>query len=213
MSLPDFIINGPDKAPKTIVLAHGAGAAMDSPFMNYFGIEIGNLGHRCVRFEFPYMAQRRVDGKRRPPNRAPVLLDTWCAVIDHFGRDNLWIGGKSMGGRLASMMARQLDDQNHSVSGLVCLGYPFYPPGKPEKAAGRLEHLLGIQTATLILQGTRDTFGGLDEVSKLELPDTIQVSYLEDGDHGFKPRKKSGRTELENWHHAVDTIDTFMRSG
>jgi len=106
MPLPDLLINGPDNGPYTIVLAHGAGAAMDSVFMETFAERLAELGHRCVRFEFPYMAQRRLDGKRRPPNRAPVLLDTWRAVIEHLGPENLIIGGKSMGGRIASMMAR-----------------------------------------------------------------------------------------------------------
>lgn len=211
-ALPDLLIDGPDDAPVTIALAHGAGAAMDSDFMQAFAQGLAARGLRCVRFEFPYMAERRVDGKKRPPNRAPILIDTWRAVIEHLGAENLIIGGKSMGGRIALMVARALEDEAASVKGLVCLGYPFYPPGKPEKAAGRLEHLLDIQTPTLILQGTRDTFGGNDHVPDLPLPPSVRVRWLEDGDHGFKPRKKSGRTEEQNWAEALDAMDAFARA-
>ena len=210
--LPDFLIDGPDDAPFTVVLAHGAGAPMDSAYMVAFAAGLAERGLRCVRFEFPYMAQRRVDGKKRPPNRAPILLDTWRAVIDHFGRKNLFIGGKSMGGRIASMIGRTLEDEAQPVAGILCLGYPFHPPKKPEKAPGRLEHLLDIQTPTLILQGTRDTFGGYEEVTKLPLPQTVSLTWLEDGDHGFKPRVKSGRTEPQNWAEAMDAIDRFIRA-
>ena len=141
-TLPDLLIDGPADAPCTIALAHGAGAAMDSAFMQAFGEGLAARGLRCVRFEFPYMAERRVDGKKRPPNRAPILIETWRAVIGHLGPQNLIIGGKSMGGRIASMVARELEDEGTPVKGLVCLGYPFHPPGKPEKAAERLAHLL-----------------------------------------------------------------------
>ena len=211
-ALPDLLIDGPDAAPVTIALAHGAGAPMDSPFMAAFAQGLAERGLKCVRFEFPYMAERRVDGKKRPPNRAPVLLETWRAVIEHFGPGNLIVGGKSMGGRMASMIARELEDEGAPVKGLVCLGYPFHPPGKPEKAEARLAHLLDIQTPTLILQGTRDTFGGADHVPGLPLPASVRVTWLEDGDHGFKPRKKSGRTEQQNWDEALDAMDAFARA-
>jgi len=209
MSLPDLLIDGPDDAPLTFALAHGAGAAMDSVFMQAFANGLAARGFRCVRFEFPYMAQRRVDGKKRPPNRAPVLIETWRTLIQHLGGENLVIGGKSMGGRMASMVARTLEDEGVPVKGLVCLGYPFYPPGKPEKAAGRLEHLLDIKTPTLILQGTRDTFGGREHIPTLPLPPSVRVTWLEDGDHGFKPRQKSGRTEAQNWAEALTAMDAF----
>lgn len=210
--LPELLIDGPDDAPATIVLAHGAGAPMDSPFMQNFAEGLAARGLRTVRFEFPYMATRRVDGKKRPPNPGRLLLDTWRAVIEEFGARNLVIGGKSMGGRIASMIARTLEDEGTPVKGLICLGYPFHPPGKPEKAAERLAHLLDIKTPTLILQGTRDTFGGTGDVSPLALAKAVRVQWLEDGDHGFKPRKKSGRTESQNWAAAQDAMDAFARS-
>lgn len=208
--IPDLLIDGPDNAPATIVLAHGAGAPMDSGFMQAFAEGLAKRGLRCVRFEFPYMAGRRVDGKKRPPNRAPVLFETWRAVIDHFGADTIVIGGKSMGGRMASMIARELEDDAIPVKGLVCLGYPFHAPGKPDQT--RIEHLRDITTPTLILQGTRDTFGGRGEVPTLPLSKAVRVEWLEDGDHGFKPRKKSGRTEAQNWDEALDAMDAFVRA-
>jgi len=211
MDLPDLLITGPDGAPATIALAHGAGAPMDSTFMVAFAEGLAERGLRCVRFEFPYMAQRREDGKKRPPNRTPILLETWRTVIAHLGTDHLVIGGKSMGGRLGSMIAHDLEIEGTPVQGVVCLGYPFHPPGKPEKAEGRIAHLLPLKTPTLILQGTRDTFGTIDQVPNFPLSKAIHVQWLEDGDHGFKPRKKSGRTEDQNWQEAIDAIDAFAR--
>jgi len=211
-ALPHLLIDGPADAPLTVALAHGAGAAMDSAFMQAFAEGLAARGLRCVRFEFPYMAERRVDGKKRPPNRAPLLLETWRAVIDHLGPENLVIGGKSMGGRIASMIARTLEDEGAPVKGLVCLGYPFHPPGKPEKAVERLAHLTDIRSPTLILQGTRDTFGGREQVPVSALSNAVRVTWLEDGDHGFKPRKKSGRSEAQNWDEALNAIDAFARA-
>ncbi|MCW8916601.1 MAG: alpha/beta hydrolase [Magnetovibrio sp.] len=217
MALPDLLINGPEDAPVTIALAHGAGAPMDSAFMEEFAEGLADRGLRCVRFEFPYMHQRRIDGKKRPPNRAPILLETWRAVIGELGRDNLIIGGKSMGGRMASMIAAELEapSSEHGaapVKGCICLGYPFHPPGKPEKAEGRMAHLLNLKTPTLILQGTRDTFGTQEQVPTFPLSQAIEVQWLEDGDHGFKPRVKSGRTERQNWGEAMDSMDRFART-
>lgn len=212
MPLPQLLFDGPVDAPLTIALAHGAGAAMDSPFMQAFAEGLAARGHCCVRFEFPYMTERRVDGIKRPPNRAPILIDTWRAVTNHLRTERLVIGGKSMGGRIASMVARQLEDEGAPAKGLICLGYPFHPPGKPEKAAARLEHLTDIRTPTLIVQGTRDTFGGRDQVPHLPLSQAVSVEWMEDGDHGFKPRKASGRTETQNWIAALDAMDAFVRT-
>ena len=199
---PDLLIDGPKNAAITIALAHGAGAHMDSPFMDYFADGLAAEGFRVARFEFPYMVQRRLDGTRRPPNTAKILLETWGAVIAELGAENLIVGGKSMGGRIASMVADEA-----GVSGLVCLGYPFHPPGKPEKT--RIEHLGSLKTPALFLQGTRDTLGGSDEVSGYPLSKSIHIHWLEDGDHGLKPRKKSGRTEDQNWAEALAAFTAF----
>lgn len=199
---PHFLFDGPDDASLTLALAHGAGSPMDSPYMSAFAGGLAGHGYRVARFNFPYMVERMKDGKRRPPNPASVLLATWQAVIESLGADHLMIGGKSMGGRIASMIA---DDMG--VRGLVCLGYPFHPPGRPEKL--RVEHLEALKTPALILQGTRDPFGTKEDVPGYPLSPAIGVHWLEDGDHGFKPRKKSGRTEAQNWAEAIETIAAF----
>ena len=202
-----IVFTGPEAAPLTVALAHGAGAPMDSPYMDAFAEGLAARGLRCVRFEFPYMAQRRDDGKKRPPNPARVLLATWREVIDEIGRDNLVIGGKSMGGRMASMVAAELEAEGNPVRGVVCLGYPFHPPGRPDKL--RTEHLETLATPTLICQGARDPFGTTEEVPAYPLSKAIRLEWLEDGDHGFKPRKASGRTEQQNWDAALDAIQAF----
>ncbi|WNJ99418.1 alpha/beta fold hydrolase [Thalassospiraceae bacterium LMO-JJ14] len=203
MSHPDYLIDGPKSAPLTLALAHGAGAPMDSDWMNKVAAAVAAKGFRVVRFEFPYMAERRETGKKRPPNPARVLEETWASVIADQGADKLVIGGKSMGGRIASMVA---DDAG--VRGLVCLGYPFHPPGRPEKL--RTEHLAALKTPTLICQGERDPFGTIEEVPGFTLSKKIKLHWAPDGDHGLKPRKKSGFTEEQNIADAVDAICAFI---
>jgi predicted alpha/beta-hydrolase family hydrolase len=200
---PELLIDGARSAARTFVLAHGAGAAMDTPFMTFFARQLADQGFRVVRFEFPYMASYRQTGKRKPPDREPVLRETWLRVVKRVGDKGLVIGGKSMGGRIASLIADEAQ-----VAGLVCLGYPFHPVGKPEQL--RIKHLLSIKTPTLILQGQRDSFGNRDEVAAFKLSPTVQVKWLTDGDHSFKPRKSSGRTEEQNWQQAVQEIVGFL---
>ena len=201
----NMLHDGPSNAHTTMVLAHGTGAGMDSPSMTAFAEGLAADDFRVVRFEFPYMERRRITGKRGAPDRAPLLLETWRNAIAAVGADRVIIGGKSMGGRIASMVA---DDAG--VTGLVCLGYPFHPPGRPEKV--RTEHLANLVTPTLILQGTRDPFGKPEEVAGYHLSDKISVVWLEDGDHSFKPRKSSGRTLEENTSEAIAAIIDFAGS-
>lgn len=198
-----ILFAGPKDARCCYAFAHGAGAPMDSPFMEYFAQQLGKQGIRVARFEFPYMVRRRTDNKRRPPDREPVLRETWHQVIDQIDVPNLFIGGKSMGGRIASLIANEAD-----VAGLICQGYPFHPVGKPDKL--RVDHLRELKRPTLILQGERDTFGNQDDVKSYKLPRRIRVHWLPDGDHSFKPRKSSGRSEEENWAEAVQTMADFM---
>lgn len=206
MSPPiEFLVNCPPDAHMTIVLAHGAGAGMDTPFMAAFAEGLAAHGTRVVRFEFPYMAERRRTGKRRPPEREPVLRATWHEVIEKLGAKNLVIGGKSMGGRIASMVADEA-----CVRGLVCLGYPFHPTGQSDKL--RVDHLRELKTPTLIVQGERDPFGTKSEVANYKLSKAIQLHWLADGDHSFKPRKSSGRTEHENWDEGIEAVAAFMKN-
>ena len=204
MTTIDFLFDGSEDAGLTVALAHGAGAPMDSPFLSFFASALAAEGYRIARFEFPYMAARRVGGKARPPDRANVLLDTWRGVIDVLGPDRLVIGGKSLGGRMASMIADTM-----AVRGLICLGYPFHPPGQPDKL--RTGHLESLRTPALILQGTRDPFGGQAEVAGYLLSPAIRVEWLADGDHGFVPRVASGRTDLQNRQQALASISDFLR--
>lgn len=199
-----MIYDGPANAAHTLILAHGAGAPMDHPFMNVIARGVAANGIRVARFEFPYMAARRTGGKRGAPDREPVLLQTWRDVVAELGGGaNVFIGGKSMGGRMASMVADELE-----VRGLVCLGYPFHPPGQPQKT--RTAHLADLRTPTLILQGTRDLFGTREDVSTYALSKRIHVEWLEDGDHSFKPRKGSGFSEKDHLNRAIDLITRFV---
>lgn len=165
---------------------------------------VANAGVDVVRFEFPYMRARRETGSRRPPDRERVLLDTWRDVAGMFaGVPHLAIGGKSMGGRMASMVAHEL-----GVAGLVCLGYPFHAPGRP--GSPRVQHLLGFELPALIVQGTRDPFGKREEVLGYGLPPAITVHWAEDGDHDLRPRASSGRTQRQNWDEGIAAVSAFM---
>lgn len=183
----DFLFDGPKDAAVTILLAHGAGAPMDSASMTAAAKALADAGFRVARFEFGYMAARRTEGTRKPPPRAETLNPEYKAAIEQLGaKGPLVIGGKSMGGRVASMIADELFDAGR-IAGLLCLGYPFHPPAKPEQL--RTKHLVGLKTSTLIVQGTRDEFGTREEVSAYALSDRIELLWLEDGDHDLKPRK------------------------
>lgn len=171
--------------------------------MSFFANGLATAGYRVVRFEFPYMAARRDSGARKPPDRQPVLLDTWRAVIGEYGADNLVIGGKSMGGRMASLIADEM-----KVSGLLCLGYPFYGAGRKDKP--RIEHLLALKTPTLICQGDRDPMGDRESISQVKLARAIKVQWLPDGDHDLKPRRASGRTHDENLTDALESVTAFL---
>ncbi|WP_026614606.1 alpha/beta family hydrolase [Ensifer aridi] len=182
-----FMFDGPDDAPVTILLAHGAGAPMDSASMTATAMALAAAGFRVARFEFAYMAARRTAEGRKPPPRAETLNPEYRAAVAELGaKSPLVIGGKSMGGRVASMIADELLAAG-KIAGLLCLGYPFHPPGKPEQL--RTKHLTDLKTPTLICQGTRDEFGTREEVSGYALSDRIEILWLEDGDHDLKPRK------------------------
>jgi hypothetical protein len=192
----DFLTDGPAEASITILLAHGAGAPMDSASMTAAATALAAAGFRVARFEFGYMAARR-DGQRKPPPRAETVIPEYRAAVDALGaKGPLIIGGKSMGGRVASMVADELHAAGR-IAGLLCLGYPFHPPGKPAQL--RTAHLAGLATPALICQGTRDEFGTRDEVAGYALSDRIELLWLEDGDHDLKPRKSvSGFTAADH---------------
>jgi len=199
-----LVNHSPAEPIAKLVFAHGAGAPMDTPFMNHLAEGLAAAGIMVLRFEFPYMAQRRKDGKNRPPNVKKVLVEHFLATVDASTCQlPLFLAGKSMGGRIATLISDQAE-----VSGIMCFGYPFHPPGKPTNL--RTEHLFELATPCLILQGERDPFGNTAEVASYSLPQTISVKWLPDGDHDFKPRKKSGITWEENLQSAVSKSHSFI---
>jgi len=195
---PVFLLDGPDDAATTLLLAHGAGAPMDSPAMTAAVAALAGPGLRVARFEFGYMAGRRAaDGRKAPPPRAETLKVEYLAAVEALAAPGrLVIGGKSMGGRVASMVAGQLHAAGR-IAGLVCLGYPFHPPGRPDQL--RTAHLEALAAPTLICQGTRDPFGTRDEVTGYRLSPAIELAWFEDGDHDLRPRKApSGLTAADH---------------
>jgi uncharacterized protein len=188
-----FLQDGPKRARVRVLFAHGAGAGMESPFMTWVAQGLAERGVGVARFEFPYMA-RRAQGVRAAPDRAPVLLEAFRAaalqLVGARGLPKLVLGGKSMGGRMASMLADEL-----GVRAVFCLGYPFHPPARPDKL--RVEHLAKLKTPCLIVQGTRDSFGTPADVRKYKLSDAISVNWIEDGNHDLAARKKSGFDPVE----------------
>lgn len=200
----ELLRTGPDSTPR-LLLAHGAGAPMDSTFMSWIAHRVAADGIEVVRFEFDYMAKRRKDGKRRGPDRTPALMARFEEALALTGpAAEVVIGGKSMGGRIASMVADRA-----GAAGVVCLGYPFHPPGKPERT--RTAHLETLKTPTLLVQGTRDRFGTADEVAGYSLSPAIEIAWVQDGDHSFKPRHKSGRTLDQNLETVALAVIALVR--
>jgi predicted alpha/beta-hydrolase family hydrolase len=201
----DFLFDGPEDARVTILLAHGAGAPMDSASLTAAARALAEAEFRVARFEFGYMAGRR-QGVRKPPPKAETVMPEYVAAIDDLGPTPgpLLIGGKSMGGRVASMIADS-EYAARRIAGLLCLGYPFHPPGRPEQL--RTRHLVGMKTPALIVQGTRDEFGSRYEVGEYGLSDEIEVFWLEDGDHDLKPRKAiSGFSTADHLKTVAETV-------
>ncbi|HEK1684582.1 TPA: dienelactone hydrolase family protein [Pseudomonas putida] len=192
----------------SLILAHGAGAPMDSAFMDEIAQRLAGLGVGVIRFEFPYMAERRINGGKRPPNPQKVLLECWREVygqVRPLVTGTLAIGGKSMGGRMASLLADELE-----VDALVCLGYPFYAVGKPEKP--RVEHLAELKTPTLIVQGERDALGNREAVEGYQLSAAIEVNWLVTGDHDLKPLKASGFSHEQHLQAAAEKVADFLKN-
>lgn len=205
-----FLFDGPDEAKVTVLLGHGAGAPMDSAALSAIASRLGAVGLRVARFEFDYMAARRTSSARRPPPRAETLNGEYVAAVDALkARGPLIIGGKSMGGRVASMVADQLHASGR-IAGLLCLGYPFHPVGKPQQL--RTAHLADIKTPTLIVQGTRDPFGTREEVATYTLSKAIEILWLEDGDHDLKPRKAiSGFSAADHLRTMADHVAVWSK--
>lgn len=206
----NFLFDGPEDARVTILLAHGAGAPMDSASMNATTKALTEQGFRVARFEFGYMASRRTEAGRKPPPRADKVMPEYLAAVDDLAANGpLVIGGKSMGGRVASMVADSLFAAGR-IKGLLCLGYPFHPPGKPDQL--RTAHLIDLKTPTLICQGTRDEFGLPEEIRGYGLSPAIDLLFLEDGDHDLKPRKAiSGFSAADHLKTVASSVEAWVR--
>jgi predicted alpha/beta-hydrolase family hydrolase len=212
--MTELLDTGPVDAPVRLILAHGAGAPMTSPFMETFAGLLVERGIAVRRFEFGYMAARRTGGKRRPPPKAELLLPEYLAAVEAAAGEMtrgqmLLVGGKSMGGRVASLIADDLYRAGR-VAGLVCLGYPFHPPNN--RAELRTAHLAGLACPTLFVQGERDPFGNRAEVDGLTLSTAIRFHWAADGDHDLAPRTGMGHTRRGNLEAAADAVAEFAQS-
>ena len=203
----EVIREGAVDAPVRILLAHGAGAGMEHAFLAELSRLLAGPDIEVVRFNFPYMSKRALDGKRRPPDRQPVLLAHWREMVREFAHPRLFLAGKSMGGRMAAEISDEIYCEMNAA-GLLILGYPFHPPAQPDRWRG--EVLKQIKTPTLLLQGERDTFGSRVELADFPFSSAVSVHWLTDGDHGFKPRKSSGLCEQDNLQQAASRIRQFV---
>jgi predicted alpha/beta-hydrolase family hydrolase len=198
-------LDGPTDAACTLVLAHGAGAPADSPFLEQIARAIAGAGIRVVRFEFPYMHARRAGGRRGVPDREPVLRSAWLEVVERLGGGpRLVIGGKSLGGRIAAAVADEA-----GARGVVCLGFPFHPPRAPARL--RTAALAAPRVPTLIVQGTRDAFGTREEVAGYALSPAVRVHWIEGGDHSLVRRPAGGGRREPALAEATEVVVAFVR--
>lgn len=188
-----------------LLMAHGAGAGQDSTFLERLRDALAERGVQTLAVEFAYLQQMRREARRRPPPRVDRLVEElarWCDILTHPELPPLWLGGKSMGGRVASLLAAR-----DGAPGLILCGYPFHPPRKPESQ--RLAHWPLIASPTLVVQGSRDPFGNRDEISGYDLA-SARLHLLEDGDHDWQPRRASGRTQASLIEEAAEVVASFM---
>jgi len=203
------LIDGPTSAPATVLLAHGAGAPMDSPFLDTIATGLAAQGWRVVRFEFPYMARQREGASRGAPDRLPKLLDRFREQVGlEAGGPPLVLAGKSLGGRVATVLLEEVAASGAPRAGL-CFGYPFHPPGKPERL--RTAHLQTLKLPTLIVQGERDPFGRREEVEGYGLAPSIRLAWIPEADHSLRPTRRSGLDEAAALALAVAHADAFLR--
>ena len=198
-----ILSNGAHDAPNRILLAHGAGAGMEHAVMESLALGLADARIQVIRFEFPFMQKTRLDGRRRPPDREPALLACWREMAAEFAHPRLFLAGKSMGGRMASLVADEL-----APTGLILLGFPFTPPGKPDRFRG--QHLATLATPSLLVQGERDNFGNKEAVLSYDLAPQMHTLWVKDGDHGFSPRKASGTTLERNLSAIVAGMRSFI---
>jgi hypothetical protein len=191
----------------TFVYAPGAGANIDDPFGTYACNELASRGVTAVRFQFPYQQK-----KKSGPDRPPVLEATWRAVIDAVrpASGKLCVGGRSMGGRIASQVVAQDVAADAGVDALALFAYPLHPPGKPQQS--RVEHLPAIKSRTLFVSGTNDAFAAPDELREAAaLVKRSSVHLLDGADHGFNVPKRTGRTRADVHAEAVEAMAKWLK--
>ena len=196
MVLTDFAYQGPKRgADRAVLLAHGAGADMHAATLTTVADALADAKVPSLRFNFPYKALGR-----RAPDRPPVLEAAVREATAELVRrakvppERIVLGGRSMGGRIGSMVAGDDDDDGGGALGLVLLGYPLHPPGRPERL--RVEHFARLRMPVLFVSGTRDAFGTPAELRRhtRKIKGPVSFYWIETGDHGFKPLKSSGLT-------------------
>lgn len=198
--------DGGDSAEAVLVLGHGAGADMNHEYMTYFAESLGSDDLAVCRFNFRY-----TEGGRRAPDKQPVLEATYNEVVEQVRAERspakLVLGGKSMGGRIASHIV----SEGTSANGLVYLGYPLHPPGRPDRI--RDEHLQRIKRPQLFVEGTRDPFCPLDTLAGVIGTRRLkaEVVVIKDGDHSLKVPKSSGRSTQQAWDEAITAIATWIQ--
>lgn len=206
---PAYLLEG-EPCETLIVFAHGAGANRDSDFMVAMAAGLVAQGFQVLRFNFPYMQANALDGKKRPPDRAPLLLASLAKMLTiakaQPGVNRVILMGKSMGGRMAAQLACD-PALASAIDRVICLGYPFIPlkGGEP-----RLAPLNQCRVPVLVLQGERDKLGSRDQIATWALQADIQFGWLPDGDHSFAPRKSSGTTLAANLALAIDLSVKFI---
>jgi uncharacterized protein len=201
-----LVWDGPSDPTAVAVMAPGAGGGMESPFMDALAAGLAGAGVLVCRFNFSYMEQGR-----RSPDRAPVLEDTYRAVVAHVRerhRGPLALGGKSMGGRIASHIVAS----GEQAAGLFFLGYPLHPPGRPDRI--RDAHLHSIEVPMLFVEGDRDPFCPLETLASVRarLRAESGLVVIEDGNHSLEVRKSSGRSTTEAWAEAADAVSGWVKS-
>jgi uncharacterized protein len=191
-----------------LILAHGAGNDMNNRFLTFLHEALAERGILTVKFNFPYM-----EAGRKAPDPPQRLTDTWLAVIQRVRVDakpgTLFVGGKSMGGRIASMVVAG----GEPADGLVLLGYPLQPAGRPQVL--RSKHLARITCPVLFVQGSRDRLCDVGLLRRVlpTMPAPVTLHLIDEGDHSFKVPKRVGKTERQVWEEIVGVVGSWLARG
>lgn len=202
--MPEVIKSGADNAP-IILFAHGAGAGMYSDFMEDVCQKLVALNLQVVRFEFDYMSKIRETGRKRPPERVPKLIEQFHQAIAQCNRPPSLLLGKSMGGRVATMVGREVNIKS------AALGYPFHAIGRTVQD-DRIAHLLKAGANTKIFQGSIDNMGSFDEITAIEdsLKNT-EIHWFEAANHDLKPRASAQGSQESYLHSACEEIRNWVQ--